>query len=290
MLPSAEIEANVRLGQRLLDALNMPRLLAHQLFARSRQRAQVMHLFVGNEARLDQAMGGEVRNPHRVVHVRLAAWNRLDVSRVGDDKLEFALAQYLPDRKPIDPGRLHRRQAAPLGVQPLQQGQETFGRRRIRSTFPRRPIPGHRPHASDHGILVNVQAGDAIVDHVHHRLLSIRAGKSALQKQNPKKQASERRRSLRKSRSSRRSGSNSQTSCTASLRDRPLADGPKSSTKARAPRIRFIQRGRPQAGAELAPSIAFASGRAPEHERDARARSPVLLQPRPTPRSRASSP
>src|SRR5208337_4643397 len=46
-----------------------------------------------------------------------------------------------------------------------------------RSTFPRRPISGHHPHARDHGILVNVQAGDAIVDYVHLRLLSIPAGR-----------------------------------------------------------------------------------------------------------------
>jgi len=39
-----------------------------------------------------------------------------------------------------------------------------------------------------------------------------------------------------------------------------------------------------------APSIAFASGRAPEYERDARARSPILARPTPTARLRASSP
>ena len=38
------------------------------------------------------------------------------------------------------------------------------------------------------------------------------------------------------------------------------------------------------------PTIASASGRKPEHERDARAMPPVLLRPRPTPRSRARSP
>ena len=39
-----------------------------------------------------------------------------------------------------------------------------------------------------------------------------------------------------------------------------------------------------------APSIASASSRAPEHEPDNRLRSPALLRPRSTPRSRASSP
>ena len=57
---------------------------------------------------------------------------------------------------------------------------------------------------------------------------------------------------LRKSRSSKRSGSNSQTSFKASLRDRPLADSPKSTTKAKTPQNPFIHRSRPKAGAQLA--------------------------------------
>jgi len=48
-----------------MDALNMAGLLAHQLLAGSRQRAQFLDLRVGNEARLDQAMGGEIGDPSR---------------------------------------------------------------------------------------------------------------------------------------------------------------------------------------------------------------------------------
>ena len=58
------VQSNVGLGQRLLDALNMPRLLARQLLASSCERAQFLPVFVGNEARLDQAMGGEIGDPH----------------------------------------------------------------------------------------------------------------------------------------------------------------------------------------------------------------------------------
>jgi hypothetical protein len=151
----------------------MPCLLAHQLLAGSRQRAQFLPVFTGDEARLDQAMGGEIGDPHSVVHVRLAAGDRLDGARVGEHKLECARAQDLPYRKPIDAGRLHRRQAAPTRIQPLQQGREPFGRRLIRPTFSCRPVSRHRPQAGHHGVLVNVQAGDAIMDHVHCRLLLI---------------------------------------------------------------------------------------------------------------------
>ena len=140
-----------------------------------------MDLSIGNEARLDQAVGDEIGDPHRVVHVGLAAGNRLDVRGVGEHKLELALAQHHPDRAPIDAGRLHRRHAAPVRGQPLEQGQQTLGRRLIGPTFPRRLGPGHRSHACDHGVLVDVQSGDPIVHHVHHRLLSIAAGKGASQ-------------------------------------------------------------------------------------------------------------
>src|ERR1700674_2103479 len=78
------------------------------------------------------------------------------------------------------------------------------------------------------------------------------AGEGALQIRNPKKQASERCRSWRKSRLSKRPGSNSRTSLTASLRDRPLADNPNIAPNLNAYEIRFIQRGRPKAGAKLA--------------------------------------
>ena len=67
------IQADVGLGQRLLDALDVAGLIAHELLARPRQRAQLVELFVGHEARPDQPVGRQVRDPHRIVHVGLAA-------------------------------------------------------------------------------------------------------------------------------------------------------------------------------------------------------------------------
>ena len=187
-----------------------------------------MHLLVGNEARPDQAVRGEVGDPHRVVHIRFAAGNRLDVSRVGEDEFEIAVAQYLPHGTPIDPGRLHRHDRAPARAQPFQQPQEPVRRRRKSPTFPRRLVPRHRAHARNHGVLVNVQPRDAIMDRFHSRLLSLllplAAGEGALQIRNPNKRAPERRRPWRKSGSSKRPRSNSGTSFTASVSHRPLAD------------------------------------------------------------------
>src|SRR5208337_2694436 len=67
-------------------------------------------------------------------------------------------------------------------------------------------------------------------------------------------------------------------------------------SKARAPHDRHPRAGSgstphdPRHASRLAPSIASASSRAPEHERNVRGRSPILLRPMRTPRSRPSSP
>src|SRR3954452_9755209 len=42
-----------------------------------------------------------------VAHVALAARHVLDVPRVGQHQLEVAVAQDVPDRLPVDAGRLH---------------------------------------------------------------------------------------------------------------------------------------------------------------------------------------
>src|SRR5712692_781567 len=44
--------------------------------------------------------------------------NVLDVCRIGHDQLEFAVAQDVPDRLPIESGRLHRHIGAPRLRQP----------------------------------------------------------------------------------------------------------------------------------------------------------------------------
>jgi hypothetical protein len=51
---------------------------------------------------------------------------------------------------------------------------------------------------------VNVHSGDALTDHIHHRLLVIRRRQGRFTNAKAKKQASERRRSLCKSTSSKR--------------------------------------------------------------------------------------
>jgi autotransporter passenger strand-loop-strand repeat protein len=116
------VQLDVGLFERLLNALNVPRCFTHQLLAGAHQRAQFLDVFLRNKTRPDQPARQQISDPHGVVHVRLAARNALDVRRIGHDQLEIAVAQDLPDRCPIDPGRLHRDMRAPALRQPRQQG------------------------------------------------------------------------------------------------------------------------------------------------------------------------
>ncbi len=145
----------------------MPRLLTHQLLAGAHQRTQFLDLLVRHEARPDQPARQQISDPHRIVHVRLAAGNLLDVRGVGDNQFEPALAQDLPHRRPVHPGRLHRDVRAPALRQPGQQGQQALRRRREGPTVPAHLAVAHQPHTGHHCRLVHVQAGYTLVDHFH---------------------------------------------------------------------------------------------------------------------------
>jgi hypothetical protein len=244
------IQPDVGLGQRLLDPLDIAGLLAHQLLAGAHQRAQVMESLVGDEARLDQSERRQVRDPHRIVHVGLAAGDRFDVAGVGDDQRERALVQYLPDRHPIDPGRLHRDQRALTGCQPIPQRFEPGGRRLERPTFPLRLAVAHQPHASHDAVLVHVQTRYPFVDHFHHRLPSRGRRQGRLKNTKADKQAPGRRRPLAQVRIIKASRVQLATEF-ADIREQPTScrRQPDTIRFAPPPGTRFIHQGRPKAGA-----------------------------------------
>ena len=94
---------------------------------------------------------------------------------VGDVHLERAPEQDLPDRQPVDPGRLHRHQRAfprarsnPAGPPaPLSSSRKV---RHSRFALP----PDMIPHARHDAVLVNVQTRHTFVDDFHDRLLDER--------------------------------------------------------------------------------------------------------------------
>ena len=54
------------------------------LITESHQGAKLVLVLIRHKARLEQTESRQIRDPGRIVHVRLAAGNRLDVRGVGD--------------------------------------------------------------------------------------------------------------------------------------------------------------------------------------------------------------
>ena len=145
----------------------------------------------GHEARLDQPAGQQIGDPHRIVHVGLAAGNILDVRRVGDDQLELALAQDLPHRHPIDARSPPSPRActgtpsshASNASKPLRRGRE-------RPALPRRLAPAISRTQATTVVLVHVKAGHPLVHDFHAISSTARAaGVGASHKAKSKKRA-----------------------------------------------------------------------------------------------------
>lgn len=162
------VELDVGLFQRLLDALNMGRALAHQLLPGAHQASQLAHLLRRHEAAADQSVCLQVREPDRVGHVALAARNGLDVLGVGQHQLEGAgLRQNVPHRLPVDPGRLHRHRRDAMARQPLRQGDQARRRRLEGAHLDPDLALLDQPHSGHHRLLVHVEAGATRMQYVH---------------------------------------------------------------------------------------------------------------------------
>ena len=105
-------ELQVGVLQRLLDALGVAGLLAHELLAGAQQGAHVLGRRLGHKARPHQAVCQEIGQPSRVGHIGvghigvghigLAAGHVLHVCRVGQDQGNVAIGEDVPDRLPVD--------------------------------------------------------------------------------------------------------------------------------------------------------------------------------------------
>jgi hypothetical protein len=101
----------------------------------------------------------------------LAAGHVLDVRRVGHDQLECAIAQDVPHRLPVDPGRLHRHMRAARCRQPVQQRFEAGRRCLERPALAADLAIRHDAHAGDDHRLVDVEAGNPLMHDFHSSLL-----------------------------------------------------------------------------------------------------------------------
>jgi hypothetical protein len=82
-------------------------LLAGELLAGTGEVAQRLLRHRRHEARPNETMGQQIRQPRGVIHVGLASRHGLNMVGVGQHQLKVS-RQDRPDRLPVHPGGLHR--------------------------------------------------------------------------------------------------------------------------------------------------------------------------------------
>jgi hypothetical protein len=101
-----------------------------------------------------------------------SAGDVLHVRGVGEDQRAAFRREHLPDRAPVDAGRLHDDAGAAVPVQPVREGEEPRrGGREGLDLPPDRPVALDHAHRGDHGILVHVQSRTAGIENLHRDLL-----------------------------------------------------------------------------------------------------------------------
>jgi hypothetical protein len=84
-------------------------------------RAQSHDAVAGTEAPAQQPVLVQLLQPLRIVHIRLAAGDVLDVAGVDQQHLEPARVENLKDRNPLHAGRLHRDRRDAHRREPIRQ-------------------------------------------------------------------------------------------------------------------------------------------------------------------------
>ena len=149
MSEMAGIELDIGVLQGLLEPLDVAGPFAHDLLAGTQQTAHLLGLGVRHEAASDQSVGQKIGQPCRVVHVGLAARHVLHMRRVGQQQREIAIAEDVPDRLPVNSGRLHDDMGAALRGQPFRQFEQRPGRcSTVRTSRWALPFSVWREHAT----------------------------------------------------------------------------------------------------------------------------------------------
>jgi hypothetical protein len=121
-------ELDVRRLEDLLHPIGFAGALLDQLPPVAGQLAEFPHRRRRHEARPQQALLQQARDPLAVLDVGLPPGHRLDVLRVDEEKLEASL-QDLVDGPPVDAGALHRDVCASGRRQPVGESQQLAGGR-----------------------------------------------------------------------------------------------------------------------------------------------------------------
>ena len=174
------VELDVGILQRLVDALGVTGLLAHQLLAGAQESAQVLRRAVRHEACPDQAMRQEFGEPGGVAHVGLAPRHVLHMRGVRQNKLQFAVGKHVPDRPPVHAGRLHGDLRAVVLRKPVRQRQQTRRGGRKRPHFGDHLAVQRQPNTGHHRFLVHIKTGATLMQKLHD-ILQCAAGKGPRQ-------------------------------------------------------------------------------------------------------------
>jgi hypothetical protein len=137
---------------------------------RSNERI-VLRRRLRHKAGTDQAVRQQIGQPNGVSDIGLAARHVLDVRRIGPDQRDVAVGEDMPDRLPVDPGRLYSDVRATVLGQPAGQRQQT-GRGRIECANIRcSRTSGGDTNGGDHAVFVHIQTSTARIENVHDPLL-----------------------------------------------------------------------------------------------------------------------
>src|SRR5829696_5088104 len=117
--------------QGLLDPLALGAVGLDEPLAVAGQIPQLADRRRRHEAAAQQPTLQQLTQPGGITDIGLAAGQDLDVAGVDQQQLEPALFQHIPDRLPVLAGGLHHHLGDALGLQPVRQGLQAGGERRV---------------------------------------------------------------------------------------------------------------------------------------------------------------
>jgi hypothetical protein len=162
-----------RLDTRLLQhPLRPPGLvgpLLDQLLPVADEGAQPDDVGRSHEAVAQEPVLDELSQPAGVAHAGPAAGQRPDVVDVDQQDVD-ALQSFerVPDRSPVDPGRLHRHLGDPLGGEPVAELAQRGARGAELAHLLPAVLPARASHACQHGVRAHVQRRARLYDHALH--------------------------------------------------------------------------------------------------------------------------
>ena len=162
------MKLHVHLHERLLHVLNVGGGVIDQAFSMAQVRAQTDHAVAGTEAAPQQAVLVELLQPLRIGHVRLAAGDILDVTRIHQKHFEAVRFEDLEGRNPVHACRLHGDCLDADLLEPVSQLMEVAAEGPERSHRPFISVGRHGDHVkvapisipAASGLIVNSRPAD----------------------------------------------------------------------------------------------------------------------------------